>query len=62
MTHDNKTSYRRECNQLHHYCKFGNFRDNFIFANSMKKHICDVKKSRLGHNLPSSVFAILRGY
>ena len=25
------------------YCKFGNFRENFIFANSVKRHICDVK-------------------
>ena len=25
------------------YCKFGNFRVNFIFANSVKRHICDVK-------------------
>ena len=37
------------------YCKFGNFRDNFIFVNSVKRHICDVKKSRLGHELPISV-------
>ena len=27
------------------YCKFGNFRENFIFANSVKRHICDVKNS-----------------
>ena len=32
-----------------------NFRCNFIFANSIKRHICDAKKSRLGHDLPSSV-------
>ena len=25
------------------YCKFGNFRENFIFTNSVKRHICDVK-------------------
>ena len=36
-------------------CKFGNFRENFIFANSVKRHICDVKKSQLGHDLPTSV-------
>ena len=36
------------------YCKFGNFRDIF-FANSVIGHICDVKKSRLGHDLPISV-------
>ena len=36
-------------------CKFGNFRENFIFANSVKSHICDVKNSRLWHDLPISV-------
>ena len=33
------------------YCKFGNFRENFIFANSVKRHICEIKNSRLGHDL-----------
>ena len=28
---------------LYKYCKPGNFRDNFIFANSVKIHICDAK-------------------
>ena len=37
------------------YCKFGNFRENFIFENSDKRHICDVKKLRLGYDLPVSV-------
>ena len=37
------------------YCKFGNFCENFNYANSIKRHICDVKNSRLGHDLPSSV-------
>ena len=37
------------------YCKFGNFGENFIFANSVISHICDVKNSRLGHDLPFSV-------
>ena len=37
------------------YCKFGNFRENFIFAKSVKIHICDVRKSRLGHDLHISV-------
>ena len=27
----------------HSYCKSGNFRENFIFANSVKRHTCDVK-------------------
>ena len=39
-----------------------------IFAKSIKRHICHVKKSRLGHDLPTSVndrvinFTILRGF
>ena len=37
------------------YCKFGNFRENFIFANGVKRHICDVKNSRQRHDLPISV-------
>ena len=37
------------------YCKFGNFRENFIFANGVKIDICDIKKSRLGNVLPISV-------
>ena len=28
--------------------KFENFRDNFIFANSVKRHICEVKKFSTG--------------
>ena len=37
------------------YRKFRNFRENFIFANSVKRHICQVKNSRLWHALPTSV-------
>ena len=37
------------------FCKFGNFREYFIFANSIKMHICDVNNSRLGHDLSISV-------
>ena len=37
------------------YCKFENFRENFIFMKSVKKHICDIKKSRLRFDLPISV-------
>ena len=37
------------------YCKFGNFRENFIFANRVISHICDITNSRLGHDLPISV-------
>ena len=32
-----------------------NFRNNFIFVNSIKRHICDIKNLQLGHDLPSSV-------
>ena len=34
------------------YCKFRNFYENFIFTNSVKRHICDVKILLLGHVLP----------
>ena len=37
------------------YCKFGNFRENLIFAYSVKRHICDVKNLRLRYDLPISV-------
>ena len=37
------------------YCKFGNFRENFIFANIIKRHISDVKNSRLRQDLPISI-------
>ena len=37
------------------YCKLGNFRENIIFAKSVKRHICDVKNSLQGHDLPISV-------
>ena len=40
---------------IYYYCIFGNFRENFIFANSVKRHICDVKNSQLGLDLSSSV-------
>ena len=44
------------------YFKSGNFRDNFIFTNSVKRHICDAKISRLGHDLHISVNDRLRGF
>ena len=37
------------------YCKFGKFRENFIFANSIKRHICDSQSSGLRHGLHVSV-------
>ena len=37
------------------YCKSGNFRETFIFANGVKRHICEAENSRLGHDLHISV-------
>ena len=37
------------------YCKFRNFSQNFVFLKSVKRHICDIKNSLLGHELPISV-------
>ena len=37
-----------------HFCKFGNFRKNFIFANSVKRYICN-ENSVLVHDLPTSI-------
>ena len=36
-------------------CKFRNFRENFVFENRVTGHICHIKNSRLGYNLPTSV-------
>ena len=36
---------------LQTYCKSGIFCDNFIFAKSVKRHICDAKNSQLCHGL-----------
>ena len=48
------------------FCKFGNFRENFIFANSIKRHICDGQSLQLRHDLHISVndsdFAISHGF
>ena len=43
------------CMHISAYCKFGNFRENFNFANSVNRHAYDVKKSRTVHYLPISV-------
>ena len=37
------------------YCRFGNFRENFNFANIIKRYISDVKNSRLRQDLPISI-------
>ena len=46
------------------YCITENFRENLIFANSVKRHSCDAKNSRLVHDLPISVIdgVISRGF
>ena len=49
---------RSSCFFCGNYCKSGNFRENFIFVNSVKLHICDVKHLQLGHD-PISVNDIL---
>ena len=41
--------------RLPNYCEFGNFRENLIFANSVKRHTCDAQTSRLRHDTPISV-------
>ena len=38
-----------------YYCRFGNFRENLIFANSIKRHISDLKNSRLMQGLHISI-------
>ena len=40
---------------LSEYCRFGNFRENFIFANCIKRHISDVKNSQLRQDIPISI-------
>ena len=50
VEHSNTKSLRSST-----YCIFGNFRENFIFANSIKRHICDSFNSRISHDLPISV-------
>ena len=37
------------------HCRFRNVRENFILANNIKRHISDVKKSRLRQDLPISI-------
>ena len=44
------------------YCKFGNFRENFIFANSVKRHICDAQKLRTYISNQQRGIAISRGF
>ena len=39
------------------YCNFGFFHENDLFANSVNRHICDVKNLGIVHALPKSVNA-----
>ena len=48
--------------QTYLYCKFGNFRENFMCAKSVKKHICYSQNLQLGHSLPISVIYTSRGF
>ena len=50
---DKKAMMALDCSPK--YSKFRNFRKNFLFENSVKRHICDVKYSLLRHVLPISV-------
>ena len=38
-----------------HYCRFGNFRENSIFEKNIKRHISNLKNSRLRQGLPISI-------
>ena len=49
------STYLKEHYVFCYYCRFGNFRESFIFANCIKRHISDVKKSRLRQDLPISI-------
>ena len=40
-------------------CRFGNFSENFIFANSIKIHISDVKNLRLRQDLSIPINGIV---
>ena len=37
------------------YCRFGNFCERFIYVNKIKRHISDVRDSRLRQDLPISI-------
>ena len=45
MWRDSLTNHLAE-KERERYCRFGNFRENFIFVNSIKRHIGDLKNSR----------------
>ena len=44
---------------VHVNCKFGNLREYVIFANSVKRYICDFRISRLRHDLPIPVTTVI---
>ena len=35
------------------YCKFRNFRENFIIVNKVKRHVCHAKNLQMVHGLPT---------
>ena len=56
LTHSLLAAILSSANNLFaNYCKFGNFRENFIFTKSVKRNICGVKDSRLRYDLPQSI-------
>ena len=42
------TAITKHCSK---HCKVRNFEEKFIFANSVNRHVCHVKKSRLWHDI-----------
>ena len=40
------------------YCKFGNFRENFIFGKIVKCRICDIKNLGLVHDLANKSISV----
>ena len=45
----------QSCKSIFIYCKLGNFRENFVLANSVKTHTCDVENSRQRCDLRLSI-------
>ena len=55
MTVSNSICMRKKYGARTNYCIFRNFREKFIFANIIKRHICDDQNLRLGHDFPTYV-------
>ena len=55
ITYDNSPDQLSvEWKPVNLYSNFRNFCESFIFANSVKRHICDDKNLQLGQDLPTS--------